>query len=84
MIGTKQPAKRVRIETVRPWIQVEQEVDNGEVVGIKTHRTVVVGEVIEVERTLAAELCAAGKATPTDAPIGKPKAAGKGVPKSES
>lgn len=82
MLTTKQPPKRVRIETTRPWVQVEQEVENGEIVGIKSHRTVVIGEVVEVDRVLGAELVASGKAVPTEAPVGKPgKAAAKATPK---
>lgn len=77
MLTTKQAPKRVRIETTRPWVQVEQEVENGEIVGIKSHRAVAVGEVLEVDRILGAELVASGKAVPTDKPTGKP---GKAAP----
>lgn len=63
--------KRVRVQTLRPWINVVRDTDTNEPI----RREIEVGEVVEVDRILGGELVSCEKAKLVDpgAPIGKPK-----------
>lgn len=72
---TANQPKRVRVHTLRPWINVTPNGETGEL----DRRIVEIGEVVEVDRLLGAELVSCQKAELVDAktPVGKTPAAKK-------
>ena len=61
--------KRVRVRTLRPWLNVTRDTDTGEPI----RREIEVGEVVEVDRNLAGDLisCLKAEAVDPSTPTGK-------------